>query len=216
MKKTELEFPYNIIETLGFDTESVIENFENKLNVLVDKSLTEREKFVIFLRYKHNKTLLEIGKDLDVTKERVRQIEAKAIRKLRKYPFFFTYGKFKHEELFKDLKEEYIKLNKEKWEIESAFNFLQEKNIIANNQFIEQPEEKISLFTRIENLDFTVRTYRCLLRANLKTINDIIRKKEDEILRIRNLGVKSYKEIITKLHSYGFSLKGEENDAKRD
>jgi len=55
----------------------------------------------------------------------------------------------------------------------------------------------------IEDLDLTVRSYNCLKRAGIQTIDELTQKTEDEMMRIRNLGKKSYKEIKEKLASIG-------------
>ncbi len=58
----------------------------------------------------------------------------------------------------------------------------------------------------IEDLDLSVRSYNCLKRANIHTVEDLTKKTEDEMLKVRNLGVKSLEEVINKLHDMGLSL----------
>ena len=62
------------------------------------------------------------------------------------------------------------------------------------------------LSMKIEDMDFSVRSYNCLKRANIHTVEDLISKSEDEMLKVRNLGKKSLDEVIAKLESYGLSL----------
>ncbi|MBQ7642957.1 MAG: DNA-directed RNA polymerase subunit alpha [Clostridia bacterium] len=59
----------------------------------------------------------------------------------------------------------------------------------------------------IEEMDLSVRSYNCLKRANVHTIEDLIKKTEEDMLKVRNLGKKSLDEIIYKLQTYGLSLK---------
>ncbi|HBN12826.1 MAG TPA: DNA-directed RNA polymerase subunit alpha, partial [Clostridiales bacterium] len=56
-----------------------------------------------------------------------------------------------------------------------------------------------------------VRSYNCLKRANIHTVEDLTRKTEDEMLKVRNLGRKSLDEVILKLQSYGLSLSNKED-----
>lgn len=62
----------------------------------------------------------------------------------------------------------------------------------------------------IEDMDLSVRSYNCLKRANIHTVEDLTKKTEDEMLKVRNLGRKSLDEVIAKLHSYGLGLKSNE------
>ncbi|MBO4262216.1 MAG: DNA-directed RNA polymerase subunit alpha, partial [Clostridia bacterium] len=63
---------------------------------------------------------------------------------------------------------------------------------------------------RIEEMDLSVRSYNCLKRANIHTIEDLTKKTEDDMLKVRNLGKKSLDEIIYKLSTYGLTLKESE------
>lgn len=67
------------------------------------------------------------------------------------------------------------------------------------------------LSMKIEEMDLSVRSYNCLKRANIHTVEDLIRKSEDEMLKVRNLGRKSLDEVIQKLESYGLSLDKKED-----
>ena len=63
----------------------------------------------------------------------------------------------------------------------------------------------------IEDMDLSVRSYNCLKRANIHTIDDLTKKTEDDMLKVRNLGKKSLDEVIYKLGTYGLSLKEKED-----
>ena len=58
----------------------------------------------------------------------------------------------------------------------------------------------------IEELDLTVRSYNCLKRAGIENVDELTQRTEDEMLRIRNLGKKSFKEIKEKLQAIGKSF----------
>ena len=67
------------------------------------------------------------------------------------------------------------------------------------------------LTMNIEDMDLSVRSYNCLKRANIHTVEDLTKKTEDDMLKVRNLGRKSLDEVINKLTSYGLKLKDKED-----
>lgn len=72
-------------------------------------------------------------------------------------------------------------------------------------------EKKIDVITKtletpIEEIEFSVRTYNCLKRANINTVQDLIDKREAEVTKIRNLGKKSLKEVIDKVNEMGLKF----------
>ncbi len=75
----------------------------------------------------------------------------------------------------------------------------------------EADKQSKVLEMNIEDMDLSVRSYNCLKRANIHTIEDLIKKTEDDMLKVRNLGRKSLDEVILKLESYGLSLKEKED-----
>ena len=73
----------------------------------------------------------------------------------------------------------------------------------------EDPKAK-ALETSIEDLDFSVRAYNCLKRAGIHTLQDLVNKSENEMMRIRNLGKKSLKEVLEKIRDMGLLLRDED------
>lgn len=67
-------------------------------------------------------------------------------------------------------------------------------------------KEKVLEMT-VEELDLSVRSYNCLKRAGINTLEELTEKTEEEMMKVRNLGKKSLEEILTKLDELGFSLK---------
>ena len=63
----------------------------------------------------------------------------------------------------------------------------------------------------IEELDLSVRSFNCLKRANINTVEDLISKTVDEMMKVRNLGRKSLEEVMNKLAMMGLSLASDEN-----
>ena len=75
----------------------------------------------------------------------------------------------------------------------------------------ETQRDKVLELT-IEELDLSVRSFNCLKRANINTVEDLISKTEDEMMKVRNLGRKSLEEVINKLAMMGLSLADEETN----
>lgn len=94
------------------------------------------------------------------------------------------------------------------------FNVLTELSEIADMTGImtaKQEDSKLKkLETSIDDLDFSVRAYNCLKRAGINTLGDLTEKSELEMMKIRNLGKKSLKEVIDKIKDMG--LKFREDD----
>ena len=74
----------------------------------------------------------------------------------------------------------------------------------------ETQRDKVLEMT-IEELDLSVRSFNCLKRANINTVEDLISKTEDEMMKVRNLGRKSLEEVIGKLEMMGLGLRQEDN-----
>ncbi len=74
---------------------------------------------------------------------------------------------------------------------------------------VEDSKQK-ALETTIEDLDLSVRAYNCLKRAGIHTLHDLINKSATEMMKIRNLGKKSLKEVLDKVKEMGLSLREDE------
>ena len=93
------------------------------------------------------------------------------------------------------------------------FEILTNLNAIADETGLmisksEDPNVKI-LETSIDDLDFSVRAYNCLKRANILTLKDLVDKSENEMMKIRNLGKKSLKEVMDKVKDMGLNFRDE-------
>ncbi len=73
----------------------------------------------------------------------------------------------------------------------------------------EDPKTK-ALETSIEDLDFSVRAYNCLKRAGIHTLQDLVDKSESDMMKIRNLGKKSLKEVLDKIKDMGLTLRDDD------
>ena len=70
-------------------------------------------------------------------------------------------------------------------------------------------KEKVLEMT-IEELDLSVRSFNCLKRAGINTVEDLTNKTEEDMMKVRNLGRKSIDEVVAKLNSLGFDLNRED------
>ncbi|MEF9983951.1 MAG: DNA-directed RNA polymerase subunit alpha [Oscillospiraceae bacterium] len=92
-------------------------------------------------------------------------------------------------------------------------HFVELSDDVAATEILEHNEDdgkEKALEMTIEELDLSVRAFNCLKRAGVNTVNDLINKSPDEMMKVRNLGKKSLEEVIAKLESLGFNLSGEE------
>ncbi|MDD5923562.1 MAG: DNA-directed RNA polymerase subunit alpha [Clostridia bacterium] len=86
------------------------------------------------------------------------------------------------------------------------------EGVVIPDMMVEKDDkgkEKVLEMT-IEELDLSVRSFNCLKRAGINTVDDLIKKTEDEMMKVRNLGRKSLEEVIQKIDSLGFSLRKED------
>jgi len=94
------------------------------------------------------------------------------------------------------------------------FNILEDLSNIKDltGIMVEKTEDSKSkeLETLIEELDFSVRTFNCLKRANIKTLKDLVDKKQSDFMKIRNLGKKSLKEVLDKIKDMGLTLRDDD------
>ena len=84
------------------------------------------------------------------------------------------------------------------------------KNVESLVEREETKKEKVLEMT-IEELDMSVRSFNCLKRAGIDTVEDLTNRTEEDMIKVRNLGKKSLEEVIQKLHSLGLELRKEED-----
>ncbi|MBO5883448.1 MAG: DNA-directed RNA polymerase subunit alpha [Clostridia bacterium] len=84
------------------------------------------------------------------------------------------------------------------------------KNVEIMVEREETKKEKVLEMT-IEELDMSVRSFNCLKRAGIDTVEDLTNRTEEDMIKVRNLGKKSLEEVIQKLHSLGLDLRKEED-----
>lgn len=175
-----------IIRKVQFRPAKELNHLECEELVKIFETLSDKENYVLIKRYFRNKDFTitsykEIGEELGVTPERVRQIEYKAIRKLkhpsrlRKFEYVFSSNK-------KELDIDYIKTMLSDG---VTFNF-DEATLSAKRDI------------HIEEMNLSVRSFNCLKHAGINTSGDLFDKTEAELMKVRNLGKKSLREVLIK------------------
>ena len=218
-------YPYNLIPIInGENDKNYLATDSNEgheeqrecysLEILEDtmaNCLTERENKVLQMRYEWRMPLEEVGKEFGVTKERIRQIEAKAIRKLR-----FQYRKGSILCVSKaELRKTQNEAERYKEKAERLQAELDKIRNIAPEQREEADKKGVLLEEPIDILDLSVRSYNCCLRAGVNTLGDLCGKTYSEMKRVRCMGKTSLKEIENKMHEYGLTFKPEDNYEER-
>ena len=234
-KISGLEYPYNLMAAVNKEPLTWIMKPENieALEEVISSRLTEREQKAINLYYVSKMTLGDVGKEFGLTRERIRQILAKAIIKISQPQYFNYICQGIH--TVSDIEEKNNKLiEREKYLALEAASLQQyrslleirqhkielimekygiPKNIfeISDEQFIKEVGNFNYLHAPLENLNLSVRSFNCLYRAGINTIDgliDFLREKGPKgLIKIRNLGRASYYEILEKVNKYiGFEM----------
>ena len=91
--------------------------------------------------------------------------------------------------------------------------FVELSDEVSNTEIMVDKDDNENgkvLETTIEELDLSVRSFNCLKRAGINTVEDLINKTEEDMMKVRNLGRKSLEEVVAKLASLGLSLRDED------
>ena len=213
------EWPRNLIFAIdGYLPEEIITNetletLEPRIDYVLRFLLTESEKIVIYKRFKHHESLTTVAEEMDLTKERIRQIECKALRKLRNpsrrckifigvnYDDRINELRDKVESKEKELAEKLALL---RGKIDKINAVLQEVGFKIK---VDSPEDHAS----IELLNLSKRSHNCLKRHGVNTIKELTLMTKEELSNVRNLGNKGVEEIIDKLEKLGYGLKADED-----
>ena len=93
----------------------------------------------------------------------------------------------------------------------NLFVDLSEEARETETMIVKNDDSKVKVLEMtIEELDLSVRSFNCLKRASINTVEDLTNKTEEDMMRVRNLGRKSLEEVIAKLESLGLSLRKED------
>ena len=206
MKKKE--YPQNLLSQVfvnGLPTD-LPDDVALVLEYIIQKTLTEREGRVLDMRYKRYMTMAAIGEEYGLRAERIRQIEAKAVRKLRhpsrsKYILMGMEGYINYsrdtavDERLREYKKEIISLEKKIAELTDT-EYEEEKNELENAPLAE--------------LDLSVRTFNILYRAGYSTVKELLDADAEKIVSLPNLGLKNFSDLINVLSEKGFGWKSAE------
>ena len=217
----DIEYPMNLIYCIfGYKNEIAINDaksikeVEANIEYILDNLMEAKEANILRMRFRGKLSLGEIAKGFGVTRERIRMIENKALRKMR-HPMRAKaiFSPFK---LSQEIKEKTDVLTLKKNElsdlITESMNHIKILSDALNNIGIEvktNVKTEISYSLPLDEVGFSVRTYNCLKRGGYNTIKDICNATESDVMQVRNLGRRSFQEIRDKLLSYGLSFKSD-------
>lgn len=210
-------WPENLLYNINISLiEPISQNVLDGLDYVLNSTLTERERDVILLRYKEEKTLSQIAAKYGVGNERIRQIESYALQKI-KHPTrvnMILMGKAfvdSQNGLLADIeiaRREQLKLldmivhNNEV--LKRVLNGSEDQNDLSVARGLIKDDEFLN--RKISDLDFSVRAYNCLKRGGFRTLKDFVGITEDDLMHVRNLGKRTLEEIIDVLEGYGINV----------
>lgn len=208
-------YPYNLImavfnptpeEEFEYSWFEITEDRWRGINYALT-TLTKMENLCIYYYFskEESMTLDAISKKFGRTREGIRQTVHKALRKLRHpsraryllYGYAIASGEIKERERALRQKE----IDDANKEIDERLDKLRTKLNSTDEELIEYDAD-IDLY----DLDLSVRAYNCLCRAGYKTLGDISKASQYDLMCIRNLGRKSLDEILDKVAKYGIKL----------
>ena len=206
--KEKKEYPKNLLSQVfvnGLPTD-LPDDVALVLEYIIQKTLTEREGRVLDMRYKRYMTMAAIGEEYGLRAERIRQIEAKAVRKLRhpsrsRYILMGMEGYINYlrdtavDERLREYKKEIVTLEKKIAELTDT-EYEEEKNELENAPLAE--------------LDLSVRTFNILYRAGYSTVKELLDADAEKIVSLPNLGLKNFSDLIDVLSEKGFGWKSAE------
>ena len=206
-------WPYNLLDELLINdtwSKPLSDDQIDGLKYAIE-SLSDREKYCVKAYFLEEKSMKDIAYDCDVTKERIRQVIHRALRKL-KSPSRFKYIRYGFEgyQIVDQTRKE--ELRRKHLQVLIHQNDLMEKELAKRNND-EEIEKHLS--TSLLNLELSVRSYNALCRwkyaggPEINTLYDLTRVTLQDLMSCRHLGVKSIREIEAKLAEYGLKFKEE-------
>lgn len=181
-------------------------DLEETIDEVIPLCLTEREIGIIMLRfgfYEDPQTLEQVARTYHVTKDRIMQIEKKVIRKLSNHSYgqMIKIGLLKYNEE-KDAKQ--LQIVEEKKQIKEKLEKRKEELLaeISSGKDIFPIILEESSEVEVVDLDFCCRTYNSLKRGGVKTLKDLLFMTNTDLMKLRNLGMTSLKEIDHKVNEY--------------
>ena len=195
----------------------VVDTIDEALNDMLhsESKYSINRARILILYYRDSLNYHDIGRLMDRSATSVRNTIKNALRNMRNTSPYINFGKRQkiNEKLAAaQLHQKNLKLIRLAiWKIQNELNPPESsayESIVDDSSDIEPIEPikpKIPTDSRIEELDLSVRTFNCLCRAGIHTISDVFKRSKTDIARIRNLGRRSYDELIDKLEEFGFN-----------
>ena len=200
----QLPYPYNLLaDVFAQDISTLRPTLPSDVAVAVEyvlSRLPDREREMMRCRFMERMTLQAIGEAFGLTTERVRQILSEVRFKLR-HPSRSSILKNGIAGTIELAKQQgydagYVKGCEDGF----AKGFAAAKAELAGEKHYERPSDAWP----IEDLDLSVRAYNCLIRAHIRTVQQISVMTYDDLYRIRNMGLKSLTEIVQKMAALGY------------
>lgn len=190
--------PVDVIETID---EALDDMLHDESQYVINRAR------VLIMYYRDRLTHHEISNLMGRSAEMVRVTINKALRDMRNTSPYINFGKrqrINEKRVAAQLDQKNLKL------IRLAILRIQNEmnppeSSVDESPNIEPIKPKISMDTDIMDLDLSVRTVNCISRAGIHTVRDIFKRSKTDIAHIRNLGRKSYDELIYKLEELGFN-----------
>lgn len=188
-------YPFNLMEAIMWSDDNACFEFDEDGLEKALTHLTDREQQFVRMRFREEMTLDEISDEVQVGRERVRQVIAKACRKLR-HPAnmrLIQYGNLGTEKRDELIRKE-AELRARESAVEEKMAKIKEKE--EELGIAEEPEEETVdtgvMGLPLEELEPTMRAYNCLKRTGARTIADVAKLAEDgTLIKIRNMGRRS-------------------------
>lgn len=207
MNELKNHYPFNLAFALLGESKYLSVYLPGIPEVLA--TLTEREAGVLAMRYQDKMTLEKIAQFYGVSRERIRQIEAKALRKLR-HPARLRTIQGTSMTAMHELQLEHQKWQQKHHILVELYEHVKKSTAplgAINLKDGANLSEATNILTKpIEDLNLSVRSYNCLRRAGITTVQELSQQSVDSIMQIRNLGRRSAEEIICVLNSHGIVL----------
>lgn len=211
-------YPFNLIYAVFLPDDPELYwrlNIPAFLNGLA--TLTDREQKVLCLRFERGLTYEQAGKHFGVTRERIRQVEAKALRKMRHPSRSNKFTMIDGGEVQRiQMENEYLRAENEALRTHIAFavHTLRDRRIpveMYRPRKNPEPERKPELTVpdhdlSIDELNLSVRSWNCCRRAGYSKVGDFVGKTTADLMMTRNLGRKSMEELIAKLAEHGVEI----------
>ena len=157
--------------------------------------LPDREKSILVMRFKNGMTLEQCGHKYNVTRDRIRQLQNRALRRLR------------HPSKWKSWCYDTMKTAYAYGDEASALRLENIRLRDAIKSDAPQPPQERRMPSLddiwIDDLELSVRSFNCLKRAGINRVSDLVGKTYEDMMKIRNLGRKSLEEICCKVKEYG-------------